>query len=75
MQEALAAEHPGLAARLLARGDASVELQTWMEVYACSASPTGVDAALEESIERRARSLHGWIEGPRHAEAFELVRG
>ena len=75
MQEALAAEHPGLATRLLARSDDGVDPQTWMEVYACSSSPAGVDAVLARSIEHRARSLDGWIEGPRHTEAFEAVRG
>lgn len=75
MQQALAADHPGLSARLLARDDGSAALQTWMETYACRVSPAGVDAALEGSIERRAQSLDGLIEGPRHTEAFQPVRG
>jgi len=75
MHRTLTAEHPGLAARLLTRDDGSAEMQTWMETYACADSAAGVDAALERAIESRARSLDAWIDGPRHAEAFEPVRG
>jgi hypothetical protein len=71
MQQALMAEHPGLAARLLVRRDDANAPQTWMETYACAASAHGIDPALERSIMERALSLATVLEGPRHVEAFE----
>ena len=73
MQQALMAEHAGLAARLLVRRDEPESLQTWMETYACAASAHGVDAVLERSIRARAVSLAAVLEGPRHVEAFERM--
>lgn len=73
MQQALMAEHPGLAARLLVRRDDPEALQTWMETYACTGSAPGVDGVLEHSIRDRALSLTPVLDGPRHVEAFERL--
>jgi hypothetical protein len=68
MQDALRAQHPGLAARLLRRPGLREGLQTWMEVYTL---PAGVDAArLAIAIERDARVLAPLLIGERHVEHF-----
>ena len=75
MQQALRAEHRGLVAGLLVRRDEPAGVQTWMETYACPGTRGGIDADLQRSIEVHARSLDAVIEGLRHVEAFERLRG
>lgn len=71
-QRELTATQPGLQARLYRRQDAGVV--TVMETYACD-RPQGVDAALQDRIERRLAAAlvpHPSV-GPRHLEAFDPV--
>ena len=75
MQQTLRAEHRGLLAGLLVRRDEPAGVQTWMETYACPGTRGGIDADLQGSIEAHARSLDAVIEGMRHVEAFERLRG
>ena len=76
MQRSLEARFQGLCARLLTRDDGSGP-QTWMETYAlregAATSSTGVDAAIQASIETAAAPIRPWLEGDRHVEAFEVV--
>jgi hypothetical protein len=75
MQRALEAGHRGLVTGLLVRRDEPAGAQTWMETYACADAAGGIDANLEHSIAAHASSLDALIEGPRHVEAFERLRG
>ncbi|MDQ6684606.1 MAG: DUF4936 family protein [Pseudomonadota bacterium] len=64
LQAALRAEFPGLVARLLvAEGEA-----TLMEIYARPG--LGVDAALQDEIERRTTAFAALLDSPRHVEVF-----
>jgi hypothetical protein len=76
MQRLVKAQIPGLEARLLIRDDGSGS-QTWMETYAlregAATSSTGIDAAMQASIETAAAPIRPWLEGDRHVEGFEVA--
>ncbi len=73
MQRKLEATSPGLRARLLIRTEAN-GLQTWMETYALrDGDAGGIDEAMQERIEAAAARLGRWLDGPRHAEIFDLA--
>ena len=74
MQRALRSAWPGLRTGWLVR-DSDAAAPTWMETYARdladSASPAGIDGALEAAIAAAAQELEPALDGPRHVEAFE----
>jgi uncharacterized protein DUF4936 len=72
MQRRLEATHPALRARLLVRAD-NGGLQTWMETYASGEDDAGIDEAMQKRIEAAAAPLVRWLDGPRHAETFDLA--
>jgi len=75
MHERLRLRHPALVARLLVRAEAGATAQTWMETYALAGSPEGVEPLLEAAIETEAATWAMLREGPRHVEAFVVLRG
>lgn len=68
MQAVLRASHPGLAAELLRRPEASEGQATLMEVYGLA---PGTDAGAVEIA--AAAATERWRRGPRHLEIFEPV--
>jgi len=68
-QARLCARHPGLSARLLRRPEEHLGQQTWMEIYAHTAT-RGIDDALAADIEREASALAALLQGTRHVEVF-----
>ena len=70
MQRQLAADFPGLQARLLCRAGDGSSAATWMETYACRGRPSGVDGAIEAAIEAQALPIAALLDGGRHCEAF-----
>jgi hypothetical protein len=81
MQTRLRQRHPGLKTRLLCRAEPgtapdtapdTAPTQTWMETYAIDpmTHPAGITSELQAEIDAEARVLAAWIDGRRHAEAF-----
>jgi hypothetical protein len=76
MQRSLVEGCPTLDARLLIRAEGS-GVQTWMETYRLRepspTNPSGIDDALQARIEAAATPIIAWLEGERHAEAFDRI--
>ena len=70
MHERLRSRHPGLVARVLVRPGDGPAPATWMETYAMTDAPGGIDAAIEAAIAAEAATWAQLVEGPRHVEAF-----
>jgi hypothetical protein len=71
-QSRLAADHPGLVARLLRCPQIVDGTHTWMETYSMDPlhSPDGISPALAQAIEREAGVLLPCLAGGRHVEVF-----